>query len=143
MQIHARKIIIFPSIILPVFLLRAGQGNHRIQTSTSLFCPFIILSFLLPSKFQDKIMGGQNDFRLPVCRSRTPLWFRKSSVVRGRMMEGRIIGCKSMLAKLLFFPSIILPVFLLRAGQSDHRIQTSTSLFCPFIILSFLLPSKF
>ena len=32
--------------------------------------------------------------------------FEKSSVVRGRIMEGRIIGCKSILAKLLFSPPL-------------------------------------
>ena len=76
MQIQAREFIILPSIILPIFLLRAGHGDHWIQTSTSLFCPFIILSSLMPSKFQDRIIRGQNDFRLTVSRSRTLLRLR-------------------------------------------------------------------
>ena len=91
MQIQAREIIILPSIILPVLLLGAEQGDHRIQTSIPLFCPFIILSSLPTSNFYDKIMGGQNDFRILVSRSRTPRWLRKSSVVGGRIMEGRIM----------------------------------------------------
>ena len=74
MQIHAHEIIILPAIILPLFLLGAEQGDHRIQTSIPLFCPFIILSPLSTSNFYDKIMGGQNDFRIPVIRSRTPRW---------------------------------------------------------------------
>ena len=104
MQIQARKIIILPSIILPLFLLRPAQSDYRNQTSTSLFCPFIILSSLTTSKFQDKIMGGQNDFRILVSRSRTPRWLRKSS-----MAGGENNGCKSRLAKLLFSPPLFSP----------------------------------
>ena len=139
----AREVIILPSIILPVLLLRAGRGDHRIQTSTSLFCPFIILSSLTTSKFQDKMIGRQNDFRIPVSHSRT---LSMASEIVGGLREnngGENNGCKSSAREVIILPSIILPVLLLRAGRGDHRIQTSTSLFCPFIILSSLPTSKF
>ena len=79
-------------------------------------------------------MGGQNDFRIPVSRSRKPRWLRKSSVTRGRIMEGRIIGCKSFSAKSLVDSSALLMrryvslTIILNSGESSYASSGHPSL---------------